>query len=47
MMLNIKDLVLGYGRLKILYNINLSLSQGEILSIVGPNGAGKLLFSTQ
>jgi len=41
MMLNIKDLVSGYGRLKILYNINLSLSQGEILSIVGPNGAGK------
>jgi ABC-type branched-subunit amino acid transport system ATPase component len=40
-MLNIKDLVSGYGRLKILYNINLSLSQGEILSIVGPNGAGK------
>lgn len=32
---------LGYGRLKVLSDLNLTLSEGDFLGIVGPNGTGK------
>ncbi len=32
---------LGYGRRKVIENLNLQLKQGDFLGIVGPNGTGK------
>lgn len=32
---------LGYGRLKVIEDLNMTLSQGDFLGIVGPNGTGK------
>ncbi len=40
-MLKIADLVAGYGRIRILDQVNLELHAGEIAVIAGPNGAGK------
>lgn len=40
-MLKIKDLQAGYGRLKILRGINLNVSQGKIVALLGGNGTGK------
>ena len=40
-MLSIDSLFFGYRNTNILKNITLELHQGEILSIVGPNGTGK------
>ena len=36
-----KDITAGYGGVDIISNINLYVSEGEIVVIVGPNGAGK------
>ncbi|MCX6180227.1 MAG: ABC transporter ATP-binding protein [Chlorobiales bacterium] len=40
-MLNIKNLNAGYGETPVLRDINITISQGEIVSVVGSNGAGK------
>ena len=40
-MLTIKDLNLTYGKIQALGQINLSISKGEIYSILGPSGCGK------
>ena len=40
-MLQLKNINAGYGKLKILKNINLTVNPGQIVSIIGPNGAGK------
>jgi branched-chain amino acid transport system ATP-binding protein len=39
--LEIESLRAGYGRLPVLFDIDLSVEVGEVLAIVGPNGAGK------
>lgn len=36
-----KNLTLGYSRKKIIRGIDLSVSKGEFLSIIGPSGVGK------
>lgn len=41
MILEVADLVAGYGRLRILRGVTFNMSQGEIVGIIGPNGAGK------
>lgn len=41
MLLKIKDLIVDYGKAKALENISLDLDDGEVVSIVGANGAGK------
>lgn len=38
---NIKNLSLSYGEIKILENLNLQIPDNSFVSIVGPNGAGK------
>ena len=40
-LLEIADLDAGYGDLQILSDIDLSVDDGEYVTIVGPNGAGK------
>ena len=34
----------GYGKLKIVKGINLTVNKGELISIIGPNGSGKSTF---
>ncbi len=41
MQLNIKNLKVSYGNIKALHGINFSVEAGEILTIIGANGAGK------
>ena len=37
----IENLTGGYGKLPMVFDINLVVREGEILSIIGPNGSGK------
>jgi branched-chain amino acid transport system ATP-binding protein len=39
--LEIKNLVAGYGRIDVLHDVSMSVQQGEIVTMVGANGAGK------
>ena len=41
MQLNIQNLKVSYGNIKALHGINFSVEAGEILTIIGANGAGK------
>ena len=41
MLIEVQSLNVQYGNKKVLENINLSVSTGEIVTIVGPNGSGK------
>lgn len=46
-MLEITDLVAGYGKSEVLRGISLEVKAGQIATIIGPNGAGKTtLFRT-
>lgn len=40
-MLRIRDLESGYGRVQVLRGIDLDVSEGEIVSVLGANGVGK------
>lgn len=40
-LITVKNLSIAYGAKKVLSNVDLSLEQGEIVTIVGPNGSGK------
>ncbi|MEE8488974.1 MAG: ABC transporter ATP-binding protein [Acidimicrobiia bacterium] len=40
-MLEVRDLVAGYGRAQALWEIDLRVEDGEIVTMLGPNGAGK------
>jgi len=39
--LQINDVYAGYGKLEILHGININVKKGEIVTIIGNNGAGK------
>lgn len=39
--LEVTDLVAGYGDATILHGVSVHLDQGEIVVVIGPNGAGK------
>ena len=39
--LELKNISKSFGTRKIIDKLNLSLDQGDILSIIGPSGAGK------
>jgi polar amino acid transport system ATP-binding protein len=39
--LEIKDLTSAYGDLKVLKGVNLNLSKGEVVALIGPSGSGK------
>jgi len=41
MLLNIENLRVSYGNIKALHGIDLTIEEGEIVTIIGANGAGK------
>jgi branched-chain amino acid transport system ATP-binding protein len=41
MLLTVRDLVVHIGRVEVLHGINLEVSQGTIVALLGANGAGK------
>lgn len=41
MLLNVTDIVVGYGEFQALHGISLQVNTGEIVGILGSNGAGK------
>ena len=43
-MIEIKNIHKSFGQLEVLKGIDLSIKKGEIVSIVGPSGAGKTTF---
>ena len=46
-MLEVSDLISGYGKSEVLREISLKVAKGQIVTIIGPNGAGKTtLFRT-
>jgi branched-chain amino acid transport system ATP-binding protein len=40
-MLDIKNLVAGYGKVKVLHSISISVPKGQLVTLIGSNGAGK------
>ena len=40
-LLEVKDLTGGYGRIPVVFDVNLEVKRGGLLAIVGPNGSGK------
>jgi branched-chain amino acid transport system ATP-binding protein len=40
-MLELDNVVAGYGRLEILQGVSLAVQEGQMVGIIGPNGAGK------
>lgn len=43
-LLNVRDLMAGYGKVEVLFNGHIDVEPGELVGIVGPNGAGKSTF---
>ena len=41
MILTVHDLSAGYGKSEVLHGVNMAIRQGEIVTMVGANGAGK------
>jgi len=41
MILEVRDISVGYGGIRALANVSLEVGEGEIVSIIGANGAGK------
>ena len=41
MLLEMKDAVLSYGKIEALHGISLQVEEGEVVSLIGANGAGK------
>lgn len=42
--LEVRDLVSGYGRQPVLHGLSLQVGAGESLGLIGPNGHGKTTF---
>lgn len=40
-LLEVKNVVSGYGGMEILHGVSIHVEEGEVVSIIGPNGAGK------
>jgi len=43
-MLNISQLSVFYGKIQVLHQVSLRVKQGEIVTVIGSNGAGKSTF---
>lgn len=44
MFLNINGLAKSFGDNEVLKDINVEINKGEVLSIIGPSGSGKLRY---
>jgi branched-chain amino acid transport system ATP-binding protein len=44
MILEVRDLVSGYQNKKVLHGLNLEMEDGDVIGIIGHNGAGKTTF---
>ena len=44
-MLSIKNLEAGYGKVKVLHGINIDVPKGQVITLIGSNGAGKTTFA--
>ena len=40
-MLEVQDLYVSYGMMEVLHGVDISVQDGERISVIGPNGAGK------
>ena len=40
-LLEVRDLVVGYGKVEALHRVSLDVAAGSIVTVIGPNGAGK------
>jgi len=40
-LLEVENVVSGYGEMEILHDVSIRADKGEIVSMIGPNGAGK------
>jgi neutral amino acid transport system ATP-binding protein len=40
-LLQVDEVIAGYGETEILHSISIAVGQGEIVTIIGPNGSGK------
>ena len=40
-LLQVRDLVVGYGKVQALHGVSLEVEAGSIVTVIGPNGAGK------
>ena len=43
-MLEVKDVSSRYGRIEVLHSVSVSVAKGNILALIGANGAGKTTF---
>jgi len=41
MVLEVKNISVSYGMVRVLWDVSFNLNKGELVSIIGPNGAGK------
>ncbi|MBI4142531.1 ABC transporter ATP-binding protein [Candidatus Uhrbacteria bacterium] len=41
MLLEIEELIAGYGKTEVLHGVHLHVGAGEVVGLIGPNGAGK------
>ena len=41
MLLEVEDLIVNYGKIRAISNVSLTVGEGEIVALVGANGAGK------
>ena len=44
-LLEVRDLRSGYGRVEVLRGVSLSVGAGELVALLGSNGAGKTTFN--
>ncbi len=44
--IEIRDITFRYGTRQVIHNVNLTVEPGEMIGLVGPSGAGKVLSST-
>ena len=40
-LLDVRGLASGYGKIRVLHDINFQIYSGEVVTLLGPNGAGK------